>query len=251
MNQARTSKHPEFAPEAQRLPEVPAPAAINKNWIRPEQVESVKGLGWAKHFYDAASDSWDKLNKLRSSVRPEMTRAAHQMEVNRQFQRASESVGKTYDTAKQRLKEARDSYRAELDTTTGLHTTGPHDAELRSVLRSMPERKRHQALIDAIEQGDRETVRAALTAPALTVGLEPDKLQNLRAMFERKAAPEIVGALAEIDKAEKQLVNGYDAWLSEGDKLAFTKEIRQAQQAQRQADEIGRGFEQEPAEDAA
>jgi len=242
MNEVRTSKHPEFAPEAQRLPEVPAPSAINRNWIKPEQAESVRGLGWAKSFYDAASDSWDKLNRLRTSVRPEMTRAAHQMEVNRQFQRASESVGKTYDTAKERLKEARNSYRAELDTATGLHTTGKHDAEIREVLRAMKPAERHKALLAAIEAGDKDTARAAFTAPTITVGLEPDKLDNLRGLYEKQTAPEIVEAMAEIDRAERKLTEGMDAWLSEGDRLAFTKEIRQAQQAQEEAE--GMDFEQ-------
>ena len=248
--QFRTSKTPElqstrFAQEAEALREVPAPSALNHNHVKPEEAESIAGMGWLKSFYETASESWDRLNKLRTTARPEMTATAHRLEVNRAFEQASKRVGQARDTAQSRLQESAAKYRNDLDMATGLATTGKHDAELRQVLREMPERKRYQALIGAIESGDVDTMRAALTAPALAVGIEADKLKNLRAAWTRKAAPELVANLQRIDKAKRQLTDGFDAWLTEGDKLAYRKEIEQAQKAAEQHQQTMAGFQSE------
>lgn len=232
-----------FAPEAQALQQVPLPASLHPSWIKPEEVESVKGMGWAANFFKQASGAWASLNKLRSTARKDMTRTAHQMQVNKAYEKATKQVGGAYDQARERLTEARAAYRAELAQAAGLDRPGEHDAELRSVLRSMPERERYAAILQAIEHGDADTVRAAVTAPALTVGIDAEKLSNIRASWERKAAPVLVDNLKQIDKAERQLAQGIDAWIDDGAKLAYADELKAAHDAQAQADEIDQGFE--------
>ena len=247
MNEFRTSKTPEtrFAQEAEALREVPQPSALNVNHVKEGEAEEVAGIGWLRSFYTEASDAWDRLNKLRTSVRPELTKTAHQMEVNKAFETATKRVGRARDTAQERIKESAQKYRNDLDLATGLATTGKHDQELRQVLRSMNERDRYQALVQAIDNGDTDTMRAALTAPALAVGIPADKLANFRKSWERKAAPEIVQKIERLDQAQEQLTNGFSTWLEDGDKLAYSKEIREAQKAAEQHEKTMQGFESE------
>lgn len=232
-----------FAPEAEPLQEIPLPSSLHPSWIKPAQVENVTGMGWARQFFEQASGAWEKLNKLRTTARPEMTRKAHQMEVNKAFDKATKQVTGAYDQARERLKQSREAYRVELEQAAGLNQPGPHDAEIRSVLRSMSERDRHQAILDAVERGDSDEIRAAVTAPALTVGMDPDKLANVRAAWERKAAPGIVQSIEQIDKAERQLTAGIDAWVDDGAKLAYADELKATHDAQAQAEEIAGNFE--------
>lgn len=238
-----TSKHPQFAPEATALREVPQPSALNVHHVKDGEAEEVAGLGWLRSFYTEATDAWQRLNQLRTTPRPELTKVAHQQQVNEAFSKATKRVGSARDKAQERIKESAQKYRNDLDLATGLATTGKHDQELRSVLREMPEQKRYQALLDAIEAGDTDVMRSALTAPSLAVGIPADKLKNLRHAWERKTAPEIVQKIERLDKAQQQLVNGFDVWLNDGDKLAFSQEIREAQKAAEQQQAAMQGFE--------
>lgn len=240
----QTSKYPQFAPAMAPLKAVPAPSAINRHWIKPEEAERIKGLGWARSFFEEAHQAWEQLNTLRTTPRPELTLTAHQQQVNKAYQTATARVAKASDRAREEVRKARTDYATALATAAGLSRPEPSDVEIRQALRELPANQRLSALLAAVDRQDRDVLRAALLAPgaSVTVGVAGAELAKIRKAWERTAAPELVGNLERLAKAEQQLLQGVDSWLTEGAKLAYAQELREAEQAREQAERIESGF---------
>lgn len=197
------------------------------------------GLQTTAQWLKEARDTWEQVNQVRTVADPELTEDGHVLRVHQVAEKGIERIGKGYDRARQALATAEAGYEAEIDIKTRLTPTA-HSAEIRAVVRSMPERERYTTLIKAMESGDAVTLSAVLSAPGITSGLTDDQVANLRSMYQRKVAPDALASLEAVRKAQRKVMAAFDQVLEQSEALALRNRAGAIKERQRQAQEAAR-----------
>ncbi len=237
MNEFRTSKYPEKFKQhpTSELEKIDAPSAIYPANV-PES-ETVKGVNWGHHFLTECKNAWESLNQQRVTRDPEHTAEGHVLRVSESAQKQRQRVEQQFDKAREQFNMARTSYKQAIADQAPL-TEDRYGGEIRSVLRRMKDSDRQTAIIQAIQEGDAQTVAAAVSGPAISAGLTREQQQNFRRMFEKKAAPEAFEALEQLKRAEEKSLAAFEMFTASTDKLGEEKrahEIRKRQEAARKA----------------
>lgn len=221
------------------LGELAAPTAIhsaNAGLSAYLEGKAPAGLQAAAQFFADASNTWAQINQVRTVANPELTEDGHVLHVNQVAQRGVENMVRGYDRARLALNAAEAGYQAEVDAATRL-TPGAHAAEIRAVVRQMQDSDRHRLILSAMETGDTATLAAVLTAPGITTGLTDAQVDNLRALHQRRAAPEALANLQAVRTVRAKAVAALDQILSNADSLAVTQRAAGVKERQRQAKE--------------
>lgn len=146
---------------------------------------------------------------------------------------------KGYDRARTALAIAEAGYQSEIDSATRL-APGIHAAEIRGVIRGMPDADRYATLIGAMNAGDVATLAAVLTAPGITSGLTDEQVDNLKSMYQRKAAAEPMAHLEAVRTAQRKTLIAFDSLLENTDALALRQRAGLVKERKRQAEEAAR-----------
>ena len=235
--QFRTSKYPEKFKQhpISELEKIDAPSALFPANV--PQSENVKGVNWGNHFLTECKSAWDGLNEQRVTRDPEHTAEGHVLRVSESAQKQRQRIEKEFDRAREQFGLARTAYKQAIADQAKL-TEDRYGSEIRSVLRSMKDTDRQTAIIQAIQEGDAQTVSAAVSGPAISVGLTREQQKNFRRMFEKKQAPEAFEALEQINRAEEKSLAAFEMFTASTGKLGEEQrahEIRKRQEAARKA----------------
>lgn len=204
------------------------------------------GLQTTAQWLQEARDTWEQVNQVRTVGDPELTEDGQVLRVHQVAERAIDRIGKGYDRARTALATAEAGYQAEIDIATRMTPTA-HSAEIRAIIRAMPEQERYTTLISAMDSGDAVTLAAVLNAPGITSGLTNEQVLNLRSMYQRKVAPDAVASLEAVRKAQRKIVDAFDQVLEHSDALALRQRAGAVKERQRQAQEAARLAEGTPA----
>jgi len=229
-----------YAPAAAALTKVdvgtalhPANAGLAKYKDPAEAPGSVRSVA---QFFEIASGSLDALNDARANPDPTLTEAGAVLAAADAGDRMLKQAGTAYDRARAAIQSEEARLSDEISRVCRLAETS-HSPEIRSVLRTMKPEDRHAAILDAIREGDADTLAAALSGPAITSGLTTEQQNNLRAMYQRKVAAKAMTDLEAVQTAGRRLVVGFDALLEKQNALTLAEraaDIRAKQAAARQ-----------------
>lgn len=227
-----------FAVAAQPLPQIEPPAIVHPAMAgRFAEGQEPAGIPTAARWLGAARDALQQINTLRANPDPSNTENAHVLAVADRSAKVLDGLNRGYDEARKALQTAEAGYQAEIDQRARLTPTA-HAAEIRSVVRGLPdESARYAAVIGAMQSGDAATVAAVLSAPGITSGLTDDQISNLRQMHTRRQAPEQLAALEAVKKAQRSVVSAFDWMLGERDALTLEPRAKALREQQRQARE--------------
>ncbi len=231
-----------YAVAAQHIGAIEPPAVLHPNNAGLSAYGEGKapaGLQTTAQWLQEARDTWEQVNQVRTVADPALTEDGHVLRVNQVAERGIERICKGYDRAKQALATAEAGYLAEIDAATRMTPTA-HAAEIRAVVRAMPEQERYSTLLNAMNTGDAVTLAAVLNAPGITSGLTDDQVSNLRAMYQRKAAPDAVASLEAVRKAQRKVMVAFDLVLEQSDALTLRQRAGAVKERQRQAQEAAR-----------
>ncbi|MGD9662025.1 MAG: hypothetical protein AB7U63_12180 [Porticoccaceae bacterium] len=201
-----------YSTKAAKLPELKLGERLFKNstdsWFKGIQGKA------GQHFEDAAlleaklahrgmADGWHSLEQLRQNRNPNDTPAAHINKVVKATDALVSSVAKRNDRAIARINDRRAAIQREITERLGLDTHRPDAAEIRSVLRAMPDDKRNAAIMQAATNGDAAILSAIWQSESILTGIPGDRLDAIRNMAVKQHA----GDLLELDAA---LNDSYD-----------------------------------------
>jgi len=204
-----TSKRPDVA---KGLPEMQLPAALTAadGWEKSLGADKAQpgSTVWemAKN-QRAIAEAFENFNKLRATRDPKVTPAAHLENIAKQAKALEANVHRRYDTMRTRIRD----HKAELDKQIRdrimVPRAGVDPAEIRAVLRNLPESERYKAIQQAADEGDTDTLHAAFTGNSITSGIPKDKLAGLRNYAEKKLAGDLHARKEQLDKVESLNVN--------------------------------------------
>jgi|GEM_PF-2951394 len=232
---------------AQQIGAIEAPAILHPGSVGLSAYGEGKapaGLQSAAQWLQEARDTWEQVNQVRTVADPAQTEDGHVLRVNQVAERGIDKIVKGFDRARTALATAEAGYMAEVDAATRMTPT-QHSAEIRAVVRAMPEQERYSTLIAAMDSGDAATLAAVLTAPGITSGLTDDQVSNLRSMYQRKAAPDALASLEAIRKAQRKAMSAFDAMLEGSDSLALRQRAGLVKERQKAAQDAARLAEAE------
>jgi len=217
---------------------VPIPSAIHPAWAGDykDMAQAPAGVVNAAEFLTTARNQLDAVNASRQTPDPAMPEAAHVLAVNDMSKRAMQNIGKEYDRARTALSRAEAYYTEKVQEAANLSPTH-HAAEIRSVLRQLPSAERYAAIVAAMQSGDMETVSAAVSGPAIAVGLTAEQQTNLRNMVARAKAPDAIAALEAVKKAQAATFSAFDACLSVADEIGLEPRAKLLRERQAKAEE--------------
>jgi len=239
----RVSKHPEVhgVPRFEGLQKIDAPNQLHPAHVPEEQAENVAGVGWARSFLQEANTAWEGINSLRTNRDPEVTEDGHVLRVNKTVQEQAQRLEKSLDKARSNLNMARTKYRQEIADLAKLDDTR-HGAEIRSVIRAMKPEERQTAILQAMQEDDRETLAAALSGPAIAAGLTREQQKNLRDKFEKRVAPKAFEALAAVNRAEDRAFDAFEQFRANSGKLGAEDRAKHIREKQAQAKKAAGAF---------
>lgn len=202
------------------------------------------GLQSAAQWLQEARDTWQQVNQVRTVADPALTEDGHVLRVNQVAERGVEKMVRGFDRARAALATAEAGYQAEIDAAARLTPTA-HASEIRAVVRAMPVQERYSTLISAMNSGDSATLAAVLSAPGITSGLTDAQVDNLRSMYQRRAAPEALANLEAVRRTRKKTMQAFDQLLEGSDNLALRQRAGLVKERQRQAQDAARLAEAE------
>ena len=224
--------------------DLPAPLAASDGWEQslgandPEADFAIRETARAQR---AASQAWQAFGELRQRRNPQDTPAQHVANLEKHQKTLQDKVLKHTDSARGHI--ARREADIEKAIEERLFAHSEHAAELRQVIRELPEAERHGAIRDAIEAGDKATLTAALKAHPLTVGLPAESLSKLRDYAERKLAADLHEKRQQLGKASALLVGVVDSTLELADTALGSRQAREKYiQETKAADEAQAAF---------
>ncbi len=200
--------HPAMAGE-KAFPEGQAPAGISN------------AAGWLKQ----ARETWERVNHVRTTADPSMTESGHILAVNETAEKAMNGVLRNFDSARAALTASAARLQSEIEDAARLTPTA-HAGEIRSVIRSLPESDRYNAILTAMNGGDTATIAAVMSAPGITSGLSDDQVKNLRNMYTKRAAPTQHEHLAAVQKADQNMLTALDQMLVKGEDLSLSSKAK-------------------------
>jgi hypothetical protein len=224
-----------FVPAAEPLAPVQISSDFNQHHAGLENYapgQAPKGLGALHSFLVETSDQLGKLNHLRANPDPSHPEAAHVLKVNDLGGKTIARLAVSYDRAAAGIRDAIANYDAEL-TQAGRLIPTSQAAELRSIIRALPEAERYSVLLAAIADGQTDIVSAALSAPGLASGLSDKSLAALRDHHLLKAAPLLLEQRRQAQRAQAKLGQAFDTLLMQADEYTAKSraEIIKAQKA--------------------
>jgi len=239
----KVSKHPEVhgVPRFEGLQKIDAPNQLHPAHIPEDQAENISGVGWARNFLQEASKAWNGINDMRVNRDPEHTEDAHVLRINEQVQKQAQRLEQSLDKAREHLNMSRTKYRQEIADAAKLDDSR-HGAEIRSVIRAMKPEERQTAILQAMQEDDRETLAAALSGPAIAAGLTREQQKNLRDKFEQRVAPKAFEALAAVNRAEDRAFDAFEQFRANSGKLAAEDRAKHIREKQAQAKKAAGAF---------
>ena len=146
--------------------------------------------------------------------------SSHKAELARKSQPKVEAAGAKLDNTLSLVRERRNQLVEQLDKDLQPKApTDPRYTEIRTVIREIAASKGGkrpvEILMSAIEQGDRDTIGAVISAPTITTGLTPKEQQNVRDFALRKWFPDKVEALKNLDSDLERAEKMRDAFLED------------------------------------
>lgn len=202
------------------------------------------GLQTAAQWLQEARDTWGQINQVRTVADPALTEDSHVLRVNQVAERGVEKMVRGFDRARAALATAEAGYESEIAAATRLTPT-VHAGEIRSIVRAMPVQERYSTLISAMDNGDSATLAAVLSAPGITSGLTDAQVDNLRSMYQRRAAPEALANLQAVRRTREKTVQAFDQLLEGSDNLALRQRAGLVKERQRKAQDAARLAEAE------
>jgi hypothetical protein len=198
------SKRPDVA---KGLPEMQLPAALTAadGWEKSLGADKAQpgSTVWemAKN-QRAIAESFENFNKLRATRDPRITPAQHLENIAKQAKALEANVQKRYDTMRTRIRDHREALNQEIEQRIMVPRKGVDPAEIRAVLRNLPESERYKAIQQAADEGDTDTLHAVFSGNSITTGVPKDKLAGLRSYAEKKLAGDLHARKANLDKVE-------------------------------------------------
>lgn len=210
-----------FVPAAEPLKPVPISSDLNPHWAKLseyQESQAPKGLGALHTFLTEATDQLGKLNQLRTTPDPSHPEAAHVLRVNDLGDKTITRLTKSYDRAAAGIRDAIAGYESELVAAGRLMPTA-QAAELRGIIRTLPEAERYSAILKAISNGQTDVVAAVLSAPSLASGLTDTNLTALKDHHLRKTCPDLLAKRRAAQFAQSRLTQALDSLLMSADEF--------------------------------
>lgn len=207
---------------------LPAPLAASDGWeksLGADNHEADFAVKEAARAQRAASMAWQAFGELRQKRNPQDTPAQHVANLEKHQKTLQDKVLKHTDTARGHIAQREADIAKAIEERLFAHSE--HAAELRQVIRALPEAERHGAIRQAIEQGDKATLTAALKAHPLTVGLPAESLSKLRDYAEEKLAADLHDKRKQLEKASKLLLGVVDGTLELSETALGSRQARQ------------------------
>lgn len=223
-------KHPEAAKEMPQI-NLPAQLAVTTDAyarsLGADAENADPAVRLAADVQRSTAEAWNSLNEMRSNRNPVDTPAKHLDRLQDAATRMDRNITARTDRARDLLRSRREALEREIrEVVNGTPTEDT--AEIRAVLRDMPENERVQAIQKAIADGDRGTLNAVFSGRPVTVGLDAKALEAMRVQAGKQLAPELHKQLEQVDKANKLMLDLVDSHLRTMQDAAGSKEVRDA-----------------------
>lgn len=172
----------------------------------PEEVhpDLASGVRPVAELYSYARGEMEKLNRLRTNPDPRHNPAAHAAEIEKASLKASEAVRLKTEAALNRVKDDLALNERNIDAMTGSFAN-PQAAELRAVIRGLPEQERLSVISKAVEQLDAPLIEAVLNSHPLALGVTAEFLDGQRHVYRSKVCPELLAEREALLKAQAHL----------------------------------------------
>lgn len=176
--------------------------------------------------------SFKSFMEVREQRNPDITQSQHLKTLASDYDRALKRLAAQSDSAAERAKQRLQ----EIDSQFREHVkwNAQDSQELRSVLRTMPEKARAQFIDDALKGGDGQALAAILGAHPSLSGITGDMQKAYRARAMHLHTPKLLNLERAIEKAMKGTSDAFLGML-ERDELVTAKEIREQYAAQERA----------------
>jgi hypothetical protein len=183
-----------------------APLALDPGVVRALQptgpnAKADPALTTLEGAFAAAHGSLDAVARLHGALAddPTLTPAAKGVRLGQAALKAGEAVAQRLDDGDRRLREVIATTEAE--TLPSPPADPGLASEIRGALRTMKRADRQKVIADAVAAGDAATIGAALTGPAMLVGMSADERKMLATDWRRHHAPEALDRLDRLAKA--------------------------------------------------
>jgi hypothetical protein len=207
-----TSQNKNFASSPVSLGPVDPPGMGNYHHdINPDISPGTKS---DKQFMENTMLRAGDYNKRRGMIDDRITRGTNEYEITKLADKLCDDFSVGYERTKATLATYTAEAEAKVNAKTALSPTA-NASEIRSVLRAMPAAERSSAAVAAFKAGDKETIAAIVSAPAIIHGLDQQQVDALHEAFKRTEADAEYRVLDEHRKATKHLENffpGLDKW---------------------------------------
>jgi hypothetical protein len=207
----QSSKKPQYVPQLPPL-KIPAPLAVTQGYAKtlgadPETgFHDIPEIRATVRARDYAAQAWDSFAQLRKNRNPGLTPAAFLNQLEKQHKSMERQIFAKVDAAKNDVQRRKLLLDEEINKRLmGSHTEDA--AEIRAVLRSLPDDQRYAAIKDAVDNNDQSILGATFRGRALTLGLSQKQLDGLRDYASKKLAADLHSQKELLDKAEKILID--------------------------------------------
>lgn len=157
----------------------------------------------AKHALSFASEALKTIDEAWIALRKDtsLTDALRALRLEPGATKKHDAIMRAFSNANENLHGAVKHIEDQLNAPVVSAATTPAAAELRGVLRSMPEKDRHDAIGKAIKDGDDAIIHAVLGSHPLASGTDPLRHQMWTRQVREARHPELVRRLAATHKA--------------------------------------------------
>lgn len=197
----------------------------------------------AKFMHQGLINALDGFERLRDNRSPNVTPAAHLQTIQKAGEKLIESTAKQFDQARAEINYRRQQVGNEIKQRLGLDVNAKQNEEIRAILRSMPEKKRIEAISQAVESGDPTIISALWESHPIAIGVSAELLNSYRESAKNKHARDLVHLKAALDKSEDLLLSSFDQTIELSQQaIGGGEAIEKFKQQAQKADEALAGF---------
>ncbi|MAC34883.1 MAG: hypothetical protein CME38_14960 [Haliea sp.] len=172
------------------------PVTLNPRLFRERNERYMRDVEFisAAKALETLSSAWESLGALYENPDPTLGRAGNALKFQKAYTKAAERAKRDAQSAMERLTEAHAARVRRAEEAAGLHTMLPDHvaAEIRQVLRGMPEKERSAAIRSAALGGDASVLLAVRNSPSpMLTGAHNVPVDSLARQMALQVDPEL------------------------------------------------------------
>ncbi|MHA7809257.1 MAG: hypothetical protein ACX933_05570 [Marinobacter adhaerens] len=173
-------------------------------------------------------DGFRSLVEQRNTQDPATTQLQHLRQVERNYRGLIDNAAKQSDSSRTQIRERISKVKSEFESS--LKFTNKDAAEIRAMVRKMPENKRSEFISQAIEAGDGQILGAVFDSHPSLSGITAERAAGLYKQAMHRHNPDALKLMGALEKADRLLFDSFNDLLMT-DEAITAKGIREKHEA--------------------